>query len=357
MSTPYVEVMDQWSYLYSPLPLKASLKTTPEDFLVTELLGFEPSGEGEHLFLLVEKVGLTTDEVSRILAKWLGVAMKVVSYSGLKDKQARTQQWFSIHLPGKDLPELQNFENDAVRVLKVNRHTKKLQRGAHLANGFSIQLRDLEGDTEGVAERIEAIARSGVPNYFGPQRFGHDGYNLHMADRLFQGELTRLSNYKRGLFISAARSYLFNNVVSQRIKQGFWERVLNGDIVQNLETGKEFLVSPDNLADTQSDRELNKVSATAPMPGAGLRVREESASFEESVLSPSSEWIQSLGREGLKHDRRALVLPVSHFTYEFNEAGLRLNFTLPSGSYATSVIREICSIHSWRGSDLSDNVV
>ncbi|HAE48086.1 MAG TPA: tRNA pseudouridine(13) synthase TruD, partial [Tistrella mobilis] len=162
---------------------RAVLKATPDDFRVTEVLDIALSGAGEHLWLLIEKRGLNTEEVARQLARAAGISLRNVSYAGLKDRQAVTRQWFSLQLPGRADPDFSALWNDQLRCLEQARHQRKLQRGAHSANGFFIRLTDLVADQSQLDERLQIIAAQGVPNYFGPQRFGRDGSNLHDARR------------------------------------------------------------------------------------------------------------------------------------------------------------------------------
>ena len=157
---------------------RAVLKATAEDFQVDEVLDIPLTGEGEHLWLWVEKRGLNTEEAARRIAKAAGVPLRTVSYAGLKDRQALTRQWFSVQLPGKADPDMSSAENDTLKILKTARHKRKLQRGAHSANGFTLRLTQLAGDTAAIDARLQLIAQHGIPNYFGAQRFGHNGGNV-----------------------------------------------------------------------------------------------------------------------------------------------------------------------------------
>ncbi len=154
---------------------EAVLKAVAEDFQVDEVLDIPLSGEGEHLWLWVEKRGLNTEEAARRLGRAAGVQQKNVSYAGLKDRQALTRQWFSLHLPGKADPDLGAAEGADLRILRRTRHSRKLQRGAHAANGFTLRLTGLRAERALLDARLERIAADGVPNYFGLQRFGHGG--------------------------------------------------------------------------------------------------------------------------------------------------------------------------------------
>ena len=195
----------------------AVLKATAEDFQVDEVLDIPLSGDGEHLWLWVEKRGLNTEEAARRLAKAAGVPLRTVSYAGLKDRQALTRQWFSVQLPGKADPDLSGAENDTLKILKTSRHKRKLQRGAHAANGFTLRLTQLNADKDALEQRLQLIAKQGVPNYFGSQRFGWQGGNLGEArDYAARKALPEQRNVRSRL-LSTARSYLFNQVLAARV--------------------------------------------------------------------------------------------------------------------------------------------
>ncbi|MBA4681773.1 MAG: tRNA pseudouridine(13) synthase TruD, partial [Pseudomonas sp.] len=146
---------------------RAVLKATAEDFQVDEVLDIPLTGQGEHLWLWVEKRGLNTEEAARRIARAAGLPLKAVSYAGLKDRQALTRQWFSLHLPGKADPDLAAAQGDDLVIQRSQRHNRKLQRGAHAANGFTLRLTALEADRDALEQRLQRIAAQGVPNYFG----------------------------------------------------------------------------------------------------------------------------------------------------------------------------------------------
>jgi len=194
------------------------LKAEAADFVVNEDLGFAPCGEGEHIFVRVRKTGENTAWVAGLLADAAGVARNAVTWAGLKDRHAVTEQWFGIHLPGKGEPDLSVIENDNIRILEVKRHNKKLRVGYLKGNHFTLRLTGLE-QADGLESRLQAIATQGVPNYYGEQRFGRGGNNLEAAKAMFAGKRIKDRN-KRSLYLSAARSMLFNAIVSARIEQG-----------------------------------------------------------------------------------------------------------------------------------------
>ncbi len=199
---------------------EAVLKAVAEDFQVDEVLDIPLSGEGEHLWLWVEKRGLNTEEAARRLGRAAGVQQKNVSYAGLKDRQALTRQWFSLHLPGKADPDLGAAEGADLRILRCTRHSRKLQRGAHAANGFTLRLTGLRAERALLDARLERIAADGVPNYFGLQRFGHGGGNLVDARSCAEQGLLPANRNLRSRFLSAGRSYLFNRLLAERVAGG-----------------------------------------------------------------------------------------------------------------------------------------
>ncbi|VFT35279.1 tRNA pseudouridine synthase D [Pseudomonas aeruginosa] len=199
---------------------EAVLKAVAEDFQVDEVLDIPLSGEGEHLWLWVEKRGLNTEEAARRLGRAAGVQQKNVSYAGLKDRQALTRQWFSLHLPGKADPDLGAAEGADLRILRRTRHSRKLQRGAHAANGFTLRLTGLRAERALLDARLERIAADGVPNYFGLQRFGHGGGNLVDARSCAEQDLLPANRNLRSRFLSAGRSYLFNRLLAERGRGG-----------------------------------------------------------------------------------------------------------------------------------------
>ncbi len=208
----------------------ARFKLRPEDFQVEEVLGFDPSGEGEHCLLWIEKTGLNSNDVASHIAGRLGIRKRLVSHCGLKDRHAVTRQWFSLHLPGQASPRAEELASEGLSVLAITRNGRKLRRGSHDGNRFTIRLRECEFTDEQAHARWDQITARGVPNYFGPQRFGRDGGNVRQARRMFSGDLAVRDRALRGILISAARSFLFNAVLGERLERGSWDRVLEGEV-------------------------------------------------------------------------------------------------------------------------------
>lgn len=341
------------SSIFSALPYafgqpvaKAQLKSQPADFQVEEQIAYSLSGEGEHLWLWVEKEGENTDWVAQQLAKWAGIKLRDVGYAGLKDRQAITRQWFSLYLPGREDPDLSLFQFENMRILRHTRHQRKLQTGGLSANRFILTLRAVEGDKTQIETRLNQIQQQGVPNYFGEQRFGRNEHNLVMAQRLFNGELTRLKPAQRSLYISAARSFIFNAVLAERIRHQAWNQAWPGDVFQ-LEGSDKWFVD-DGSADLIQRVKLADLHPTGAMAGAGeLPTQQQACELEQAVLAEHQAWCSALAELGLKQDRRALrVMPMDLHWQWLADDVLQLAFTLRPGSYATMIVREIVMVNA-----------
>ena len=209
----------EFPYAYGQPNATANFRVEPEDFQVDENLGFEPIGEGEHVYIHVWKRGENTAWVADRIAELSKVAVKDVGYCGRKDRHAVTTQWFSVYLPKKEFePDWHLLNSDSIKILSVKRHQHKLRRGDHQTNQFKIRVRDLIVENKlAFEEKIEAVLRKGVPNYYGEQRFGHGGNNLIEAHSILVDGKKIRDKQKRGLMLSAARSYLFNQVLATRV--------------------------------------------------------------------------------------------------------------------------------------------
>lgn len=325
-------------------PAAGRLRSRPEDFRVAETLGFEPTGEGEHAFLRVEKRGLNTDWLARQLARFAGVRPVAVGYAGLKDRDAVTRQNFTVHLPGRESPDWHSLELEGARVLEATRHHRKLQRGALRGNRFRLTVRELSGDRDALAQRLAAIARDGVPNYFGPQRFGHGGDNLWRAESLFRGTAGRLPRGRRGIYLSAARSHLFNAVLARRVGEDSWARGLDGEIYALEGSRARFGPEP---ASSELERRVDEldIHPTGPLWGRGEpAVTGDCRALEAAVLEPFPLFREGLEAFGLKQERRALRLRVGEPELAVDDGSFTVTFTLPPGTYATVVLRELVEV-------------
>ncbi|MBD8493607.1 tRNA pseudouridine(13) synthase TruD [Pseudomonas syringae] len=322
----------------------AVLKATADDFQVDEVLDIPLSGDGEHLWLWVEKRGLNTEEAARRLARAAGVPLRTVSYAGLKDRQALTRQWFSIQLPGKADPDLAAAEDVTLTILSRGRHRRKLQRGAHAANGFTLRLTRLQADTRALQLRLEAIAAQGVPNYFGAQRFGHEGGNLAHAREYAARQALPEQRAVRSRLLSTARSYLFNRVLAARVAEGTWNKAQVGDLLAFTDSRSFFPAGPQECNDPRLA--ILDLHPTGPQWGAGASpATGVTGELENSVASSEAALCDWLARAGMDHERRILRLPISRLAWHYPEPDiLQLEFVLPPGCFATVLVRELVDL-------------
>ncbi len=327
-------------------PVSGRLRVEPEDFLVEELLSYGPSGEGEHAFLRVRKRQRNTEEVARLLARHAGVPLAAVGYAGLKDRQAVTVQSFSVHLPGQPGPDWSALDDEHVQVIDAQRHSRKIRRGSLRGNRFRLRLRDIAGERDALGERVVRVIDRGVPNYFGPQRFGHQGGNLVHAHALLMDELKRVPRQQKSLWLSAARSHLFNQVLAERVKAGSWDRPLAGEVML-LEGSQRQFPAPRVDAELVERMAAFDIHPSGPLCGRASRSLapgDEVAELERRVLADWQDWQAGLERFGLDAMRRSLRLPVQELVWDWEDGDLHLDFSLMAGSYATAVVRELVEV-------------
>jgi tRNA pseudouridine13 synthase len=329
-----------WPYVYGGPSGTGKIRSLPEDFIVKENLSFEPSGEGEHAFLQIEKKGENTEYVARQLARFAGVRQRDVSFAGLKDRYAVTTQWFSVWLPGKADPDWTQFESDSTKVLQSVRHARKLKRGVLSGNSFKLVIRDWQGDREQTIQQLELIKAHGIANYFGSQRFGNEGQNVSKALAMFEG--AKVGREQRSIYLSAARSYLFNLILAERVIMANWNQPIAGDTYQ-------FDLSHSCFQSEQPDAEIirrmaaKEIHPTGALWGRGnADVSADALAIEQAVIDKHQLLAQGLIANAADRDRRALRANVRDLQWRFVDGEtLALDFTLPAGSYATSVLREI----------------
>lgn len=375
-------------YAYSEPVLHGQLKVYPEDFRVEEILLTQLTGEGEHLWCWVEKRGQNTDWVARELAKWAGTARHNVGFAGQKDRQAVTKQWFSIQLPGKADPDPSLLEVEGVTILKMQRHKTKIQRGALEGNHFTLILRDIRPVDmsmthaeihQELESRLLLIKNQGVPNYFGEQRFGRDGNNLAQGEKLLLSESSANDRRKKrgakrkggnqnqqSLYISALRSWMFNDLLSQRIQQQTWNKVLPGDILHTNNTSLDRLVASEQDLESHQKAVLEgNTSPTGGLFGDGvLPTQAEALAIENAIVEKYQAWCHGLAQNRVKQDRRSLILRPVNLQWSFEDqagqqsmqhsetinnecskrSNLQISFSLPAGSFATMVLREILKV-------------
>lgn len=332
-----------YPYAWGAPTVTGRFKSSADDFRVDELLGFEPDNDGQHRLLHIEKRNTNTDWLAKQLARFADVASKDVSYAGLKDRNAVTTQWFSVDLAGKPEPDWMQLNNDEITVLTVAPHRRKLKRGALQGNRFELVVRDIDGDVAELEHRLQIISAQGVPNYYGEQRFGYDGRNLEMAAKLFAGEIRVKDRNKRSLYLSSARSYLFNKILAARVSDGSWNRVLPGEVMNLNNRHAFFLAEADD--DTLEERlEGGDIHPSGPLWGRGTLLTEGvAAALEQQLLEGDSLFKEGLERVGMKQERRALRLLPERLQWHMSGDVLTLRFALNAGSYATTVLRELIS--------------
>ncbi len=316
--TPYT-TLPPWPKAYPVSGASATLKRLNEDFIVTELPLQLPSGEGEHLWLDVEKNGANTAFVAQQLAQAAGVQERDVGYAGLKDRYAITRQWFSIYLPKGETPDLTQLQHPEFKVLGQSRHLKKLRPGDLQGNRFRIVLRDVAGDRDAIDANLRAVAGQGVPNYFGAQRFGFEGGNVEQGRAMLAREIRVRNPKKKGLYLSAVRSFVFNEVLALRVQQGLWGKTLPGDVMDGAG------------------------QPTGPLWGRGrVATTDEAQALENGVAERHAALCDGMEHAGLDQERRALVARPTDLSWEWPQADqLVLTFCLPAGTYATSVLSEV----------------
>ena len=321
---------------YGPVTISAVLKSSPSDFKVVEELGFEPTGQGEHLFLWIEKTAMSTHELIGQVAVDFKVEAKHISYSGLKDKQAITRQWISLHLPGQQA-QFKFPQIDRYRVLDYGWHNRKLRPGTHKFNCFEVLLREVPEIPGATLDQLRLISEQGIANYFGAQRFGLNQDNV--AQALKQLSRRKLGRNRKGLYISALRSYLFNKILSERIGRGYWQQALQGDVF--MLNGSHSIFSQDLDSDLLSRFRSLDISSTASLYGSGqCDLSALPLEIEDQVFSSYENITRSLDQQRAKRQMRALRVTVEGFSFLHDEVenSLLLKLRLPAGSYMTTLL-------------------
>jgi tRNA pseudouridine13 synthase len=337
--------LPDWPRAWGEPPATAVLRATPADFFVEEQLGFELSGSGEHAWLWIEKENLNTVDAAQRLARFAGLRERDVAYAGLKDKNAITRQWFSLHLLNRT-PDWSAWSDPALRILRIERHDRKLRRGAHRANRFQIELRHVSGDLAAFEQRLSQVGEQGVPNYFGEQRFGRDGRNLELARRWIAQGRPRLQRVQLGLNLSTLRSFLFNTVLARRVQADNWRTALDGEVFALRGSGSVFRQAVD---DVLRDRiKTGDVLLSGPLPGRATEPRpvDAVALLERECLAEHADLVEALVASGVDAARRSLRVAPIDWHHEQRDADTwRLSFSLPKGCFATGVVRELVRLN------------
>lgn len=295
------------------------IRTHDEDFFVEELMDVSLTDEGEHVWLFVEKKGENTDFIARKIAKFASVREMDIGYSGLKDRHAITRQWFSVYLGNKPAPDWAALNGEALQILSTQRHSHKLRRGEHSANRFVLRIRELEGDLTALESALKEVKQRGFPNYFGEQRFGRHGANVSKAVAMFKREI-KATKSKRGFYLSAARSFLFNSVLAERISRQTW---LNEPSVGPLygELPREL------VGQTFENEDANGYVGCSKL--------------EQSIFEQYPDLTQGLYANRLKMEARALAVIPQNLSWQMLGNVVELEFLLPTGSFATSLLNEV----------------
>ena len=336
-------MLPDWPRAHGGTLAAVEFKRQPQDFVVDERLGFEPAGDGEHDLLLIEKTDANTAWLARQLARHAGVPARDVGYCGLKDRRSVSRQWFSVRRPSAAGTDWGRFELPGIRLIDTQRHDRKLRPGSHAANRFRIALYFVDPPGQALADRIDerlsAITSSGVPNYFGAQRFGRGGANVELARRVFDGR--RVKREQRSIAISAARSFLFNEILARRVEDGSWDRLLRGDLANLDGSGSVFSV---DLVDAQLAERIGRfdIHPALSLWGEGApRSSGDAAAIERSVAEAHSELADGLVSARVAASTRPTRLVPGDVSWTGSRDGAVLEFTLRRGEFATTLLREV----------------
>lgn len=318
---------------------QGDIKVQPEDFQVDEILGFEPQGQGDFLWMQWRKRGANSKWLAGQLAAFTGLAETQVGHAGLKDRHAVTTQWFSLALPQSREPDWTRLKIPDCELLSLSRHPKPLRPGDHEANAFVIRIREFQGDLGRFGQIFEAIKAQGFPNWFGEQRFGQDGGNLEAARAWFAAE-RRPMRKEQGFLLSAVRGLLFNQVLAGRIEAGCWHRPVEGDLMEGADGQQFALPRLDEVVLAQCKDQ--QASPTGPLYGAGEpRPRLAALKLEQEALAESLFWRKGLERERLRAARRPLRARIENASWQQQGDDIILSFRLGTGSYATALLHEL----------------
>lgn len=333
---------------FSPPPLLTAdlpgisgrIKAHPEDFEVEEIPAYPPSGEGDHLYLWVEKRAMGAEYFVRQIARCLELPISDVGTAGLKDRHAVTRQMVSV--PAAVEPRLGQLDGEGIRLLSVSRHGNKLKPGHLRGNRFRILVRGAEEPETRMPALLERVRSLGLPNFYGPQRFGRDGETLRLGLDLLEGQQPRVNPFLRRLALSAAQSALFNHYVARRMHDGVLRRVLEGDVLMKWPFGGLFVA--EDMDAEQRRLEAREIVVGGPIFGkktfraGGVALQREMETLSAAGMSLAT--FQGFGKLMLGTRRYAIVY-VDDLQGEVEPDGVRLAFTLPAGSYATCLLREL----------------
>lgn len=356
-------------YITKELPgIGGELRATPEHFLVEELALYTPQGDGQHLYVNLTKVGLTTKEVQDQLARLFHLHANEVGFAGMKDKQARATQTFSLNVGHQPPATLEQYLADSMQRIRdhlnvevhwANLHRNKLRLGHLLGNRFVITVTNLDVGLDEAVARAQAIidemARSGVPNFFGPQRFGANGGNVRQGMAMLLGERNKSARWLRRLLATAYQSYLCNRYLARRVETGAFAHLMTGDVAKKHATGGMFAVT--DAAIEQPRYVAQEISFTAPMYGPKMwAATDESAVLEAEVLAESPVTMEHFAAFGVEGTRRLgrLLLPDCSVVANEEFGGVTISFALPKGAFATTILREIMKVSETEMPEVDD---
>ena len=361
MVSPIIETKSNWrgidklAFAYNRPNSSAIIKQKFSDFKVNEHLGFDLAGSGEHLYLQVKKTNLSTVEVAKKLAETLQERVSNVGYSGMKDKHGECTQWFSVPVSESKLSALSKLEEDNLQILSFQKNNRKLKIGSHKLNKFDLVLRNCQGTNDDFDFRLGQVKTKGIPNYFGSQRFGNELTNLDQLSTLVLdsqfGAAQNKKRFKRSMVISAARAYIFNQVLSERVLNKNWDQYVSGDVLNLNGTDRSFKLESEPWTEEfeQRLREFD-IHITGPLVGQ-IDPKDKYASsikaadIEIAVFKQFETISQSVITLGIKASRRPLRFVPENLNWKWlDDQTLRLQFALRRGAYATSLLREVCVI-------------
>lgn len=326
------------------------IKVEVEDFEVEEIPLYEPVGAGDHFFLWVEKRDVDGRGLLQVVGRALGVKEAEIGTAGVKDKRAVTRQWLSVPEQSVNIEPQPGPLAEGVELLKVARHGNKLRTGHLWGNRFRILLRGTELTGRELEEAVEAVVSrvraEGFPNYFGEQRFGEGGSTLRAGMKWLAKGAAPRERFLRRMAISAVQSEVFNRVLGRRLKEGTWRKACDGDIFEKVDSGGKFWIDHNNRQERESVQERLErleIVVTGPLPGSkGGLARGEVEAFEQAVMAEmglSAESFIRFGRQG-RGTRRALSVIPREMVWKVARDQVCLEFSLPAGSYATTLLRE-----------------
>ena len=327
-------------------PQRPRIRQQPEDFVVEELAAEEPKGEGQHLWLWIEKRLRNTEDVLDDLARGLDLAPQDIGYAGRKDRRAVTRQWVSI--PAHAESRLADCPLPQAKILRQERHPYRLRLGELIGNRFILRLRGVAADQAAqLADALATLERRGMPNRFGAQRFGRDGQNAERGAEMLRKGRLRGPRRRAMLMLSALQSAVFNRVLENRGEA--YDQLLAGDLAYVHSSGELLQVNDPSVLEGR--RAAGEVSATGPLVGSTMRwprgadIEAEEAAMEAFGL-PSLRRLDLPRSIKLFGDRRPLRVPVGELAMEplaDGEGGqdLELRFQLPAGCYATVLLEHL----------------